>query len=147
MLQKELPAHSTVFKHCPLYKLSRTSAVDRKGNALIPLSVYAVNMAAVFLNAGSNSRISLHKQKQTRFRAAQETAVKSLAIFPLGAGFLIDCQCSQSCCLLCIQSACEKGRGMKYKQQLELMKKILQLKYYQEIETGLHLNQKSKRIG
>lgn len=64
VLQKAVSAHSTVFEHYPLYKLLRTSAVDRKGNALIPLSVYAVNTAALFQNAGSNSRISLHKQSR-----------------------------------------------------------------------------------
>lgn len=61
-LQKAVSAQSTVFKYCPLYKLLRTSTVDGRGNALIPLSVYAVNMVALSLNAESNSRISPHKQ-------------------------------------------------------------------------------------
>lgn len=89
-----------------------------------PHSAHAVNTAVLFLTAESSSRISA-PTRQRSLRTAQGR--QSLAIFPLG--FLIYCQPSQSCYLLCIQSAYEKGKRKEVQEAVGFDEKI-QLKHY-----------------
>jgi len=61
--------------------------------------------------------------RQKRCRAARERKQSESSRVSTGAGFLTDCQPSQSRCLPCLQWACGKGERNEIQKQLELMKK------------------------